>query len=233
MSKGRGNTDHQFIFSIRPYQTSDKEKIRKLCCDTGYFGQPIDIIFQDRRWFADLNTGYYLNFEPDMCFVAEAESKLIGYILGCRHPLIYSLIFYGLIAPLLFVKAFVKSLFKVYDSKSRAYIKKLVLRGSRERPKKPSKAAHFHINIKQGYRRKGVGKALIRTLFKELLKRGIDKVYGELFHTDRLRDESLYTSHGALVFDKKPTFIFAPEWGQVYMMTLLIRLNEIKETWKL
>ena len=233
MDKGQGNEEPIFSFSIRPYRPADKHAVRVLCCDTGYFGQPIDIIFRDREWFADLNTGYYLRYEPDLCFVAEANKQLIGYVLGCSRPLKYAFLFYTLIAPPLFVKAFVKCFFRIYDSKSRDYIKKLVLKGSRERPKKPSRAAHFHVNIKQGFRRKGVGKALVRTLFKNLLKKGINNVYGELFHVENLRDESFYTSHGALIFDKKPTTIFGPEWGQVYMMSVLIKLNETKDIWKL
>ena len=233
MYKGLGNEEPKFSFSIRSYQPGDKQAVRGLCCDTGYFGRPIDIIFQDREWFADLNTGYYLRYEPDLCFVAEANKQLIGYVLGCGHHLKYTFLFYTIIAPPLFVKAFVKCLFRIYDSKSRDYIRKLVLKGSQERPKKPRQAAHFHINIKQGFRQKGVGKALVQVLFKNLLKRGINNVYGELFHVENLRNESFYTSHGAQIFDKKPTTIFGPELGRVYMMSVLIKLNEVRDTWKL
>lgn len=233
MSKIQGRKGPGFSFIIRPYQPADKDAIRALCCETGFFGQPIDIIFQDRKWFADLNTGYYLRCEPELCFVAEANKQLIGYVLGCGRPLKYTFLFYTLIAPPLFFKALIKSLFRIYDKKSRDYIMKLILKGSRERPKKPSRAAHFHINIRQGFRKKGVGKALVRSLFKDFLKRGINNVYGKLFHAENLRDESFYTSHGALIFDKKPTTIFGQEWGRVYMMSVLIKLNEVKDIWQL
>ena len=35
------NDDHQ-PFLIRGYRRSDREAVRKLCCDTGFLGDPID-----------------------------------------------------------------------------------------------------------------------------------------------------------------------------------------------
>lgn len=114
--------------------------------------------------------------------MTEADGEIVGYTLGSRHPLKYNLLFYPFIACPLFFVAFLKCLTKAYDEKIRAYIKKLVLNGSRERPKRPKKAAHFHLNIKEGYRRRGVGKALARTLFRHFLEKGVGQVFGELLY---------------------------------------------------
>lgn len=218
---------------VRPFIPEDKEKIRALCCDTGYLGQPIDRIFQDRKLFADLNTKYYLKYEPDSCFVAEADGDIIGYVLGCKYPCKYSLIFYFFIAIPLFLKAFLKCFTKRYDKKSRTYIKNIVFKGMKERPKRPKKAAHAHINIKEGFRQKGVGKALFITLLKHFWKNGVEKIYGELFHVEKLRDESFYTSHGFRVYDKKPTSILGEEWGKAYLVSVIANLNELKDLWHL
>jgi hypothetical protein len=45
-------------FEIRRFQASDREAIRRLCCDTGFLGNPIDPVFEDREIFADYLTRY-------------------------------------------------------------------------------------------------------------------------------------------------------------------------------
>jgi GNAT superfamily N-acetyltransferase len=219
-------------FTVRAYQKSDRNQIRSLCCDTGYFGYPVDRVFLDRKWFADFNTNYYLRFEQDSCFVAEepgGTSQIIGYILGCRHPLRFNLVFYHLIDIPLILKASIKSFIKIYDKKSRDYIKRLIGKGSRERPKRPKRTAHFHFNVAKGYRNKGVGKALIRVLFRHFLENQIHDVYGELLHAENLRDESFYTTHGFKFYDKKPTSIQEEKFGRIHWVTVTARIEETSD----
>lgn len=216
-------------FTVRPCFPEDEEAIRSLCCDTGYLGYPVENIFKDRRWFADFHTSYYLNYEPDVCFVAEADNKIIGYILGCKCPKKFGFIFYPFIAVPLILKAAVKSFTGAYDRKSRDYIKRLVFKGSRERAKRPKKSAHFHFNVCSEYRNKGVGRALIVALIRKLIENGVQSVYGELLHPERLRDESFYTAHGFTIYDRKPTALLGEEFGKVYMMTVTADLKRLKE----
>jgi hypothetical protein len=51
------NDNHQ-PFLIRGYRSSDRETVRKLCCDTGFLGEPIDPVYEDRELFADFLTTY-------------------------------------------------------------------------------------------------------------------------------------------------------------------------------
>ena len=62
--------------------------MRRICADTGFLGQPIDPIFEDRELFADYVTGYYTRFEPDAMLVCELRGEVKGYLMGCRRPLI-------------------------------------------------------------------------------------------------------------------------------------------------
>lgn len=50
---------------IRPYEQRDYEVVRRICCDTGFFGMPIDTVFKDRELFAELITAPYLDYEPE------------------------------------------------------------------------------------------------------------------------------------------------------------------------
>ena len=223
-------------FAVRAYRREDRHPVRSLCCDTGHFGHPVERVFQDRKWFADFNTGYYLRFEPESCYVAEERRKtprIIGYILGCKHPVKFNLIFYPFIATPLILKAVMKSLFGIYDTKSKAYLKHLIIKGSRERPKRPRRTAHFHFNVEKGYRNRGVGRALIRTLFRHFLENNVHDVYGELLHAEKQREESFYTSHGFKFYDKKPTSIQEEEFGRIHWVTVTARIEETKDIFDL
>src|ERR687885_699118 len=74
-------------YTIRTYRSSDRGAVRKLCCDTGFLGMPIDPVFEDRELFADFLTTYYTDHEPESAFVLEIDGEIRGYLLGCRKPL--------------------------------------------------------------------------------------------------------------------------------------------------
>src|SRR2546422_6638559 len=80
------NDDHQ-PFLIRGYRRSDREAVRKLCCETGFLGDPIDPVYEDRELFADFLTTYYTDHEPESCFLLEVDGEIRGYLLGSRKPL--------------------------------------------------------------------------------------------------------------------------------------------------
>lgn len=224
-----------FDFSIRHYRPEDREKIRALCNETGFFGRPIGLVFQDEKWFADFNTTYYLKHEPDSCFVAESNSDLIGYVLGCKHPRQYGFLFYGTIAIPLFIKCLFKCAVGIYDRKSRLFVLGLVFKASRERPKKKTNAAHVHMNIKAGYRTQGVGRALGKALVKNFDNNGVEWVCGEVFHSDKMRDTSYYSPWGFRIYDKKESSFFGDRMGIIYMISVYGSLKDpkIRKIWGL
>ena len=73
---------------VRPYRPEDLEAVRRICADTGFLGNPIDPVFEDRELFADYLTGYYTRFEPEALLVCEVEGKVRGYLMGCRRALL-------------------------------------------------------------------------------------------------------------------------------------------------
>src|SRR5438309_1543057 len=107
-------------YSIRSYQASDRGAVRKLCCETGFLGHPIDPVFQDRELFADFLTTYYTDHEPESSFVLEINGEIRGYLLGSRKPLrnqLYS--FWQNIS--LFLKALTR--YFRYHDRSRRFIR--------------------------------------------------------------------------------------------------------------
>ena len=50
--------------------------MRKLCCDTGFLGDPIDPVYEDRELFADFLTSYYTDHEPESCFLLDVDGTI-------------------------------------------------------------------------------------------------------------------------------------------------------------
>src|SRR6476646_3282838 len=131
-------------YSIRSYQASDRVAVRKLCCDTGFLGHPIDPVFQDRELFADFLTTYYTDHEPESSFVLEIQGELKGYLLGSRKPLLNQLYSFQQNI-VLCIRALLR--YPRYNSSSRRFIRWMVGNGWREVPAAPSRTLHFHINL--------------------------------------------------------------------------------------
>src|SRR3954452_18306228 len=74
-------------FEIRKFASSDRARVRELCCETGFLGKPIDPVFEDRELFADYLTAYYTDWEPESGFVLLVNGEIRGYLLGSRFPL--------------------------------------------------------------------------------------------------------------------------------------------------
>src|SRR5882757_5515315 len=72
--------------TLRPYQAADRSRVRELCCETGFLGNAIDPVFEDRELFADYLTAYYTDWEPESAFVLLVNGEIRGYLLGSRHP---------------------------------------------------------------------------------------------------------------------------------------------------
>lgn len=196
---------------VRSYVPEDRPTIRRLCCDTGFLGKPIDSVFQDRDLFADLFTAAYLEHEPEWALVAEAEGQVVGYLLGSvRRDFDLVLMYKGLpIAS--------KMLYNLLTGRyarhprSRYFVRWLLTSGYQEQPKHPPGAAHLHMDLDDRFRGRGIARRLWRTYEQRLRSAGIKECYGAFFSHPHRRPESVYARYGFSVFDRKRTTVFEPE----------------------
>ena len=196
---------------IRRYCPDDREAVRRICCDTAFLGNPIDAIFQDRKLYADLLTNPYLDHEPQWALVAEAEGRVVGYLLGsvCRR--------FELVLMRSGFRTACRMLFKVatgryaHHSRSEQFVRWVLFAGFRERPKHPPHAAHLHINLERPYRGRAIGPHLWATYEQMLRSAEIESCYGEFYSYRKRRPESAYTRYGFTVFGRRQTTLFQPE----------------------
>jgi len=210
-------------FIIRSYRRSDREAVRKLCCDTGFLGEPIDPVYEDRQLFADFLTTYYTEWEPESSFVIESDGEIRGYLLGCRKPLwnqLYS--FWQNVS--LFLKAL--SRYFRYHVRSRRFIRWTLAHGWREVPAAPRRVPHFHVNLLPDARKMSTTRALMSAYLSYLYRCGEKRVYGQIVTFESRRGEKMFERYGFKVLNRAEITkykAFYPE--SVYLSTVIKTLE--------
>jgi hypothetical protein len=214
-------TDNSFI--IRNYRPGDREAVRALCCLTGFLGEPIDPVYEDRELFADFLTTYYTDHEPESAFVLEMNGEIRGYLLGCRWPLrnqLYS--FYQNVW--LFLRALTR--YFRYHKWSRRFIRWTLVHGWREVPAAPRRTPHFHINLLPEARKMSTTRALMSAYLSYLYRCGEKRVYGQIVTFESRRGEKMFERYGFNVMNRAEITkykAFYPE--SVYLSTVIKTLE--------
>jgi ribosomal protein S18 acetylase RimI-like enzyme len=210
-------------FRIRSYRPEDREAVRKLCCDTGFLGSPIDPVYEDRQLFADFLTTYYTDHEPESSFVIESEGEIRGYLLGCRKPLrnqLYS--FWQNVS--LFLKALTR--YFRYNERSRRFIRWTLVHGWREVPAAPRRVPHFHINLLPDARRMSTTRALMSAYLSYLYRSGEKRVYGQIVTFESRRGEEMFERYGFKVLNRAEITKYKAFYPQsVYLSTVIKNLE--------
>jgi len=163
-------------FEIRKYESGDRERVRWICCETGFMGEPVEKFLLGREIFADTRTLYWTDFEPESSFVAEVEGKVVGYLLGCLDTLRQREIFAEKIRPGIIRKSLLSSFF--FRGRNWQYLLRVIrswMRGEFRGSMKKflvEYPAHLHTNIAPAeFRGRGIGKALIQAYLDYLRER--------------------------------------------------------------
>src|SRR5437764_5742161 len=216
------NDDHK-PFLIRGYRRSDREAVRKLCCDTGFLGEPIDPVYEDRELFADFLTSYYTDHEPGSSFVLEMDGEIRGYLLGCRRPLLNQLYsFYQNVW--LFLRALCR--YFRYNPRSRRFIRWTLVHGWREVPAAPRRTPHFHINLLPSARKVSTTRALMSAYLSYLYKCGEKRVYGQMVTFESRRGEKMFERYGFKVLNRAEITKYKAYYPEsVYLSTVVKTLE--------
>ncbi|RKX35117.1 MAG: GNAT family acetyltransferase [Verrucomicrobia bacterium] len=207
---------------IRPYKPEDRATVRRICCETGFMGNPIEPVFSDRQLFADFFTRYYTDYEPESSLVAidEETGQLVGYLLGCFRYRYNAFRQNLLIATRVVPKALLRYLAGRYDRQSRRFLYWVVFKSSLQTPKAVPRAAHFHFNLLPPYRTGKAGRRLVFTYIDNVKARGARAVFGQIQIQDDKRTR-FFERYGFTFIDKKRITKFDLHYGKaVYVATL-------------
>jgi len=151
-------------YIIRPFKKEDRDAVRTISCETAFLDVPRREIFSDDEILADALIGYYTDYEPQSCFVAESDHKVIGYVIGSKDVHVMDKVFNAKILGPLFIKAFWKNLFFNFTNlRFFLYVFRSALRGEFFSPFFSNDfPGTLHINIKKGFRGQGIGEVMIQ-----------------------------------------------------------------------
>jgi hypothetical protein len=210
-------------FTIRSYRPSDRAAVRRLCCQTGFLGEPIDPVYEDNQLFADFLTTYYTDKEPESSFVLEAGGEIRGYLLGSRKPIRNQ--FYSFRQNF---RLFLRALWRYprYNQRSRRFIRWMISHGWREVPAAPRRTPHFHINLQPDARKMSTTRSLISAYLSYLYRCGEKHVYGQIVTFESRRGEKMFERYGFKVMNRAEITkykAFYPE--SVYLSTVIKTLE--------
>jgi hypothetical protein len=210
---------------IRPYHAADRAAVRRICADTGFLGQPIDPVFEDRELFADYLTSYYLRFEPDATLVCEVNGAVMGYLMGCRRPIVHQL--YQAFANLgVATRALYRCRVQSYTPASREFMRWIAFNAWREVPAAPRFLPHFHINLLEGARSVANTRLLIQSFLEFLQRSGHKKVYGQMVTYEARRTDELFERYGFRVTHRAEITKYRRLYpGRVFLSTLVKDLS--------
>jgi len=204
---------------VRPFRAEDREAVRQICADTGFLGQPIDPVFEDRELFADYLTGYYLRFEPDATLVCEVDGQVMGYLMGCRRPLVYQA-HQAINNFVLAVRALIR--WRRYGAPSRAFMRWIAFNAWREIPAAPRKTPHFHINLKPAARELRNTRRLMELFLETVYRSGHTRVCGQMVTYEQRRTDALFERYGFQVLHRSEISKYRDLYpGRVFICTLV------------
>jgi len=217
-------SDYPRQFEIRNFRPADRAEVRRLCCETGFLGNPIDPVFEDRELFADYLTAYYTDWEPESSFVLLVDSEVKGYLLGSRFPLRQQL--YNIYQN---ASLFLRGICRLprYGPASREFAKWILCNGWREVPAAPRRCAHFHINLLAEARNVATTRALMDAYLKYLHEHGEKRVYGQMVTFESRRGSKMFERYGFKVLNRAKISKYEklhPE--PVYLCTVIKDLDQ-------
>ncbi len=145
---------------IRRYENKDKENVRFICLNSE---GPCDLNKEGQTYILTTYCDYYIEQEPENCFVAADENdRAVGYIICTEN---YDR----------FIKVFSERYVSRFDADSYFYQASLHsadLQGKH----KATYPAHLHIDVLPEYQRMGLGHCLVDRLCEHLRNKGIHGV---------------------------------------------------------
>ncbi|MHA2155909.1 MAG: GNAT family N-acetyltransferase [Candidatus Hodarchaeales archaeon] len=171
------------LIIIRKYQSSDRKGVLDVCIMTGYMGEDVRKHFDDHYLFGLLFCFYYIDYEPENCFVAidERNGMVVGYILSSLNSLDQDRAFTRKMIPKILLRLIFYTSWKHRQSFSTLrHMKRMDAKNSETSYDKTllnQYPAHLHVNVLPKYHRMGIGTKLINQQEKYLQSRNCGGVH--------------------------------------------------------
>jgi hypothetical protein len=197
--------------TVRQFRENDRKDLRRICCETGFLGFPIDPIYQDRELFADLFTNPYLDYEPEWTLVVETGDRIAGYLMGTVNPNFHRILMLsGFHTACKMISRLLTGRYADHP-RSEQFVRWVLVRGLMEQPKHPENAGHLHMNLERPLRWGSVARRLLAMYEEMLAAADLDHYYVKFFSCSQRNPERMYHRLKFEVYDRVLSTIFQPE----------------------
>jgi GNAT superfamily N-acetyltransferase len=186
---------------FRKYQNSDRSKIEEICINTGLNGKLLNT-FEDTDLFSKLWLSAYLDGQPENVIVVEDNNCVVGYLVSCYGNYKKYLLKYTLKWYLILLFKYITRQYKKTD-----FVKWVLLYSWRETPKILN-TAHFHFNLKEGYRNQNIGAQLLKMFEQNCRDKGLCNWYAITFVGGPRRSLKFYERFGLKLYSQKKCSLY-------------------------
>lgn len=163
------------MYEIRQSTVADLPYIYEICWKTGYRGQSVEGILEDRYQIGHYFAAPYLHYDKECCFVATENGIPKGYILGTSDTVNYTK---------WLNKEWLPQVRKLYDFSGEEasdpfakFIRKCIADDTVVERSLYEYPAHLHIDLLPDLQGKGMGRKLMEVFFKRCLQKGATRVH--------------------------------------------------------
>ncbi len=163
---------------IRKYRPEDREAVREISWNTADQGRTVDLYFHDHVAVADVLTRYYTDWEPGALWVAQCDGRVVGYLTGCLDTSRCNRSTLWTIGPRAAAGAVGRgALWRGETWRLLSALIRTIRRGGTPKVDFDTYPAHLHINLRQGYRGRGLGRQLIEHFRQQVLEQGLRGIH--------------------------------------------------------
>ena len=193
--------------NIRKYKPKDKKQVQHIHWETGCIGKSMSKIYTKKKLWAK-KTNYYLEKEPESCFVVEdtQKKKVVGYLFGCLDNAKHNekKEAFAEISNFIFTYPFSNKKDRTYARNMLKFIYKYIF-GKEHMPKEPTRGGHLHINFLPEARGKGLGTKLLHAFFAYAKKKGVEQIKAGSWQTKLNPNTSFWMKNGFQEYSKLKT----------------------------
>lgn len=198
---------------IRNYRATDRPAVRRLSCDTADRGEPVDRLFHDREAVADVLTRWYTDYEPESLWVAECGGQIVGYLTGCLDTRRQERVMRKEILPRAVSGTVARGALWHMDTwRLLAAFAATVVLGRFPYPiDLTAYPAHFHINIREGWRGRRLGSQLVEAFVHQADRAGVWGIH-VVTRGDNAGGRRFFEKRGFGLLCERPLVLPAKAW---------------------
>ena len=200
----------EILFRRFSTDDDDERQMGELAFNNAFLGKPFDVICRCKRWFANVVVGPYVKYQPDNVHVAvhQPSGRLAGYLTGSTGGEQFEEQQYNLVrGQVVSLAASLTMPWTLFDQTSLLFAAHVIFKGESERPVHPQAGVHWHFQVAEDFRGRGIGTRLLQRFIADAVATDYRVIWAEVSAYPE-KPAQYFERRGWSIFDAKPTGLF-------------------------